>query len=240
MTDPQSGTAITGTPQSPPAGGFRDPTRLTLWLKILLWALIGFGTIALISDLLELKLLNDLQAGVQLKEGEADANDARQRLIAIVHFVALIATIIVFAMWIYRANYNARQLGAAGMTFTPGWAVGWYFIPIANLWKPYQAMKEIWQASANPAHWQTQERGAILPWWWGLFLLSGIVSNAALRLSLAATTLPAIIMASMLNIVSDILNVAAAAVALGLVIQVFRMQMANRPSPALATAATGA
>jgi len=31
-----------------------------------------------------------------------------------------VITGIVFLCWIYRANHNARQLGAAGMRFSPG------------------------------------------------------------------------------------------------------------------------
>ena len=75
-------------------------------------------------------------------------------------------------MWIYRANYNARQLGAIDMTFTPGWSIGWYFIPVVNLWKPYRAMKEIWHASANPKTWQNQRHTPpLLSWWWGLWII---------------------------------------------------------------------
>jgi hypothetical protein len=231
MIDHQSGTAINSTAQLRPAEGFRDPTRLTRWLKILLWALIGLGTIAVISDLLELKLLNDIQAGVPLRPGEATENDARQRLIGIVYFIAYIVMAIVFLMWIYRANYNARQLGAAGMTFTPGWAVGSFFIPVVNLWEPYRAMKEIWKASANPVHWQDQQRGAILPLWWLLYLMMNFVSiiqAPMMREAIAAKSLPNLIAASTTKIGRDALFFAFSGVALRLVIQIFRMQMANR------------
>jgi hypothetical protein len=135
-------------------------------------------------------------------------------------------------MWIHRANYNAHQLGAAGMRFTPGWAVGWFFIPIANLWKPYQVMKEIWKASANPAHWQDQRRGSILPWWWALFLASGFVSNASGRAALLAETIPALTMVNIVDIVGNALEIASASIALALVIQIFQMQVAKRPSSA--------
>ena len=37
-------------------------------------------------------------------------------------------------------------------SFTPGWSVGWFFVPIMNPWKPFQAMREIWQASAEPGN----------------------------------------------------------------------------------------
>lgn len=82
--------------------------------------------------------------------------------------LAALITAVVVSRWIYRANSNARALGAADMAFTPGGAVGWYFVPIANFWKPYQAMREIWKASASarPSGWQRQRVPALLPCWW--------------------------------------------------------------------------
>ena len=58
------------------------------------------------------------------------------------------------------------------MAFTPGWVVGWYFIPIAWFWKPYQAMREIWQASVSPADWKQQVGSPLLVWWWALWILT--------------------------------------------------------------------
>ena len=64
-----------------------------------------------------------------------------------VDLVLAIVTGTTFLLWIYRSNKNLRALSGESMTFTPGWSVGWYFIPIVCLWKPYQVMKEIWNVS---------------------------------------------------------------------------------------------
>ena len=61
--------------------------------------------------------------------------------------ILMIPGILLFCVWIRRANVNADALVASGMEFTPGWAVGWFFVPFANLYKPYQAMAEIYRAS---------------------------------------------------------------------------------------------
>jgi hypothetical protein len=236
MSIDQAGTpAVEATPTAD-AAGFRDPTTLTRWLKILLWAGIALTAISFASGLMELKLLNDLAAGKTLAPGVADSNDLRQRVIGGVRFVEIITTIVIFAMWIYRANYNARQLGAAGMEFTPGWSVGWYFIPFANLWKPYQAMREIWKASASPARWNDQPRGEILPWWWAFFLFSNILNQAAFRLALRAETLPQITAASTTSVVADAVDIVSSSIALVLVGQIYRMQMAHRAADAQGSA----
>jgi hypothetical protein len=228
MSIQHSESTLASAPSAPAAAGFRDPTTLTRWLTILLWFNAALAVISAVSSGFELKLLNDIEAGIALSPGQAEANDLRQQIIGGVHFVVIVASIVIFCIWIYRANYNARQLGAADMRFSPGWAVGWYFIPIANLWKPYQAMKEIWKASADPAHWQDQPRGSILPVWWTFFLLSNIMSNASFRLSLRANTLPELVAASSVSIANDVLDLISTLTALMLVGQIVRMQMSHR------------
>lgn len=95
---------------------------------------------------------------------------------------------IFFGIWIVRSAKNAwlfaeysRRPGQSGFRVqqdvpadTPGWAVGWYFIPIANLWKPYTAMRDLVRAS-------TLHRSLppfLLPTWWGLWVGSNLTDNA--------------------------------------------------------------
>ena len=47
----------------------------------------------------------------------------------------------------------------------------WFFVPFANLYKPYLEMRELW----NFAHGQTpHENGWVVPLWWASALLSNI------------------------------------------------------------------
>src|SRR5215510_3009005 len=213
----------------PSASSFRDPGTLTRSLKLFLYLGIALGALSLVSEVLELQRLNEMQAVGS--PAEAEVSDF-QGITAILQFVNLVVLIALFCIWIYRDNYNARQLGATDMQFSPGWAVGWYFIPIANLWKPYQAMREIWQASAMPGSWQQQPRGPILPLWWTFFLLSNFLGNAAFRLQLGAHTLSEHIMAGSVGVVTDAVDVVSTAIALVLVMQIFRMQMVHRAADA--------
>ena len=48
-----------------------------------------------------------------------------------------VATFLLFLTWVYKSNVNVKALGASNMKYTPGWSVGWFFIPIANISKPY-------------------------------------------------------------------------------------------------------
>jgi len=153
---------------------FRDPTVLTWWLIGLLLFAVLIGLAALVSSLMQYGLLGDMQSGAFHTREEmtaaATTNDFRQRALSVVFTLAVLVREIVFFFWIYRASVNARQLGAKDMEISPGWAVGWFFIPFANLWMPFQAMSEIWNASASPVMWRQLRTPVIVAIWWCLWL----------------------------------------------------------------------
>ena len=210
---------------------FKDPSKLTKWLIFLLYISIAIDLIAIYSGILQYNLLTDLKTGVYssnaLANVAAESNDKRQQIVGFLQLCIAITTMILFAKWIYRANFNVRQLGAQGMKFSPGWAVGFYFIPILLLWKPYQAMKEIWQASKNPTSWATVERGSILPWWWFFFLVAGMLGQATLRTSLRAKEINGLIESTGVAMASDLVSIPATIIALVLVKQIYEMQMSH-------------
>jgi len=212
--------------------GFRDSGVLTRSLKLFLWLAMILSALSLGSELLQLDLLNEIKAGRTPAPEQLDSNDLRQQIIGSAAFVNFVVLMVIFCVWVYRANYNARQLGAIDMKFSPGWAVGWYFIPIANLWKPYQAMCEIWRASAAPASWRHQPRGSILPLWWTFSLLSNFIANMSFRLSLLASSTSELIWSSTVSAASCIFDIASNVIALALVNEIYRMQMARRSAEA--------
>ena len=85
---------------------------------------------------------------------------------------AFIATVVLFLMWMHRVSRNLQPLGAHGQRFSPGWAVGWWFIPIFFLFRPFQVMAEIWKGSGGTLSdtWREESVPALLPWWWALWV----------------------------------------------------------------------
>ena len=76
----------------------------------------------------------------------------------------LVATTgIAFCVWMYRTNRNAHALGASLGYGPHGWA--WLFCPFANLWKPYQALRELFEVSATPS-----ARPVALQLWWACWV----------------------------------------------------------------------
>lgn len=212
-------------------GAFKDPTGLTKWTTWFLYAQVVISVIAIVSSLLEYQLLNDFQSGVyssrELAVAAGEASDARQGLVGLVQFSIFVVSGILILRWIYRANYNARQLGASGMNFTPGWSVGWYFIPIANLWKPYQAMKEIWKASSNPASWNNEPVPSLIGWWWFFWIVSNAFGNASFRLAMKAEELDEFITANVITQLSDVTGIPLSIIVIAMIGRVQRMQMSH-------------
>lgn len=208
---------------------FKDPESLTKWTKWSLYAQVFISIVALISNILEYQLFSDFQNGVytshELAFAAAQSSDARQGVVGMVQFFILLISGILILKWIYRANYNARQLGASEMMFTPGWSIGWYFIPIANLWKPYQAMKEIWRASYNPQSWRSQTVPSLLAWWWSFWIVSNILANASFRLAKRAEEFNEILAANVVAQLSDVTAIPLSLIFIGIITRIHAMQV---------------
>lgn len=97
--------------------------------------------------------------------------------------IAFILSVVFVAMWIHRAHANLRAANLDGLEFTPGWAVGWYFIPIANLFKPFQAMRELWNASTGAEYRLEGVAPTEVKLWWACWIISNLASNVSTRLA---------------------------------------------------------
>lgn len=195
---------------------FRDPNTLSRWLQAFLMLAILLGILRLSSGIVD------------------TLDEAASQFIDTVWLIVWIVAVVLFLCWTYRIARNVRALGAAGLSISSGWAVGWYFIPIANLWKPYEAMEEIWRASAAPANWKAQERGAILPWWWMLGLIANFGSYLSFKMTVAAKTPTELWNAALLVMFVNGAEVVWCALALALVRKITGMQLAQHAAQAAA------
>lgn len=214
--------------------GFKNSDSLTKWVRWFIYIQILVAVISLISGNMELQLLSNYENGTYTSQAQAvadgEANDARQGLIAIVYTVVFIISGIIILKWIYRASFNAHQLGAKEMRFTPGWSVGWYFIPIFTLWKPYQAMKEIWKASFNPDNWSKEKVSSILPCWWSFWLVNNFLGQAIMRMSLRAEGISELKNLNIVYQISDVTSIFLALATLSLVNGIYQAQVAHANS----------
>lgn len=115
------------------------------------------------------------------------------------------ATLIAAAIWIYRVAFNARAAAPGEGAVSPGWAVGWYFIPIMNFWKPYQSMKKVWQVSLG-----SEGVPRFFGWWWAAWLVTNILGQISFRILGAAQDAEAYAGSAMLDIINVPVGIASA------------------------------
>ncbi len=111
----------------------------------------------------------------------ADRVDSIMLISGISLLIISIFGLIVSAIWIYRASKNAAFMDPYPNRIRPGWAVGWYFIPFANLWKPFEAMKEIWNSSFSPALAPNAPAAVMVGFWWATRIADNILVMGFVR-----------------------------------------------------------
>lgn len=90
----------------------------------------------------------------------------------------------------YRAMRNLHERGGVGATISPGWAVGWYFVPVASLWMPFLAVQQIWRGSASRVHPLDASAPIQIGLWWLLWLATNWISLAMFGLGRGLTSGP--------------------------------------------------
>ncbi len=176
-----------------------------------IWLVLALEIVSLVSDYFQFVLLQNAAEGKHVSLDMANANDSRQQVIAILYLIVYIISGITFILWFRRAYFNL-QAKKSGLSFTDGWAAGCWFVPVVNLYRPYQIMKEMFQKTdellakkyINDAeHLNTSTLG----WWWALFLISGFIGRIVFRFSLNANTIDQLIESTLASMISSIVSI---------------------------------
>jgi uncharacterized protein DUF4328 len=182
--------AVYGPPMYAPYGyvyaGYRSGRGRALWVMGLIACVMALAAIGIAFRLLEANILRDIAAGRFVSRSTADASDARVALAAFFQLPVMIAAIVMWCVWQFRGQDNLRHLGAADLKFSPGWAVGWWFIPFANFVKPFLAVRELHRASdphAGAIDWKAARTAPILIAWWAAWLLRAVPAGLSISVT---------------------------------------------------------
>jgi len=208
---------------------YRPLQGLASVLKTMLAINMLICAISLVSDVMEVNLLQKMDRGIETTSEEENSNDNRQQLLGIVIIVYSIPLMIVFGKWIYRSAANMHVVAPGQMTITPGWCVGWYFIPFLNLIRPFQAMVEIWKTSeARPGeHTESLPTPGLLRLWWGLWILVGILGQISFRIVTNAESIEMLIVSDYFSISQEAAEIVLSFVAMTMVAKITEMQLAK-------------
>jgi len=169
-----------------------DLTRLARICVVLLTGLVVAEVIYAADSYSMLRFLDAVDAGTYGDAeltAKAEQVDAQAMLVGIGYLVVFVACTIFSAIWIYRASWNARQLKPDASRITPGWAVGWFFVPLLSLWMPYQAMAQTWNSSHNPSGDIKASMPGFVLLWWLFWVATSIAGNLSFRLTSQAETI---------------------------------------------------
>ena len=212
---------------------FQDLTPLTQWLKALLIFGMVLTAVMLWLQFAEYQEPPQMPAqGSSVAKTEPDnpfeTTDPVQNLISATQAPLGILGGVLFFVWVYRANKNIRALGAQNLKFTPGWCVGWFFIPFANFWMPYRAVREISKASMNPHCWQSEEVEPFVNYWWVLAIGSFVLTYAAVLLAFGPDSDP--VKAKLFLMFASFMSIVQSGCTIVMVTRILRAQTNSRSS----------
>jgi hypothetical protein len=189
----------------------RDPRALGRTVVLWLYIRAASAGFSMVSDVVQLRGLSGVPSDAPVSKFESLPGMETADLISGLAGALLLATMLVSGVltlkWIYRVTMNSHTL-ATGLRVSPPWSIGWYFVPFANLIKPFQAVNDAWCASLSPHALLAVKTPPVLRWWWGLWLVTSMLDNASFRLQLRAESAQTMVVTSGLDLVSDTLWIA--------------------------------
>ncbi len=184
----------------------REMYRSLGWRTIFATIAVALAVVtAFGSDLVSLAFAGDESDGALLAIGAG----------GLAQFGAVVVSVTAVCMWMHCAATNLRAFGNPYLNFTPAGSVGWWFVPFANFVKPFQAMREIVNASdpstltvdgilgSMPA----PSPAGMLSLWWGAWIGSNLIANVSSRIDDPVLSGSVSLVSSMLWAVAGVLLV---------------------------------
>lgn len=106
-------------------------------------------------------------------------------LLSLWYLLLLAITAFLFIQWLRSARHNLAGYGRRSQ-FSDSAAVYWWFVPVANLFMPFQVVKEV--VDESRAMTRVDVPSDRSPLWWGLFVGGYLVSLTAALVAAGRTT----------------------------------------------------
>lgn len=191
--------------------------------RVLLTAVVALLAAVALSDLFALYAgarvyaLIDADAGFAFAaEDELRTADLLYRRAGMFQGSSFLLCAAVFIAWFHRMRRATGALAPDAFGRGSGWAIGAWLIPVVNLWLPFRIALGMWGAAVSPS--ATPGRPVRLSFrpvevWWVLFVLTRLFDRYTAWLHRRAEGVGEIRDALFQGMLSDALNVVAAAAA---------------------------
>jgi len=160
-----------------------DGLKTSLVVLFICTALAALATVGALAN--RVQVIDDLRKAsfltAELARRAHNADDAVGGAAAAL-VISVLATGVVFIIWMWRASKNAQVLSRTSPRFGPGWSIGGWFIPFANLVIPVLIVQDLWRASGpttSPGSgWRRESGSGLVGSWWGFLVAGSLVSRA--------------------------------------------------------------
>jgi hypothetical protein len=195
-------------------------------LEIVLWIGIVGDLANILATFLEMQVLERYRRGEAISDAEIGRALDRSGFVGLVILVVFLVSGILWLVWQHRGHANLYAAGVDRLRITPGWAVGWWFVPFANLVKPFQSVRELWKASDGSPQWWETKTSPVIGWWWAGYLVFNILDGvASAYFADESVTVDSLITGDKVSIAGDIGSIATAILAIWIVRSVSRRQV---------------
>ncbi len=169
---------------------------------IFIWVVLAIQLLSGISSFLQYELLTRMASG-EFDFDEIYANDTREQAIAILHLALYLLSTVFFIRWFRRAYFNLHLL-RRDLQFSEGWAAGAWFVPIVNLFRPYQIMTDLYRGMQDELQ-KRQLTGADLSLsyvktWWAVWIGAMVIGQIVFRYALVAENLDELILSTIFQL----------------------------------------
>ena len=186
--------------------------------RVMFYLLLTISIVLFYALYVQYEILINAKNGKGISHEAALDNQMRMVVISVINVVLLVASMITFLMWIYRAYENLTNLNITSLNFTPGWAVGNWFIPILSLYKPYTVVREIWEETQDYTLPADQKQNITKPTlvgiWWAIYLINIFFSYFALLIFKGDTSIDGLLALTIALMVSNTVTIIAKVVTL--------------------------
>ena len=160
--------------------------NITKYAKFIIWCSIVICSLNSIFNLLIANLITTYFESETISDETYiyiyNLLDSAYTISGLVFLIILITSFVLLSKWFYTSCKLNHLNGMKGLNISPRWAWLWYAIPFANLFKPYQSLKETYQASTQRDDWKEISVPWAFPIWWMSYLSSSFASNISFRM----------------------------------------------------------
>ena len=115
-----------------------------------------------------------------IEESDVESAIAAVGLIGFVTGACQLAVAVCVMIWMWRAAKNLRLAGRTDTTWAPGWGIAGWFCPPCVFVIPWLMLQELWKGAspdspAGPSGWRSTRAHRLIPVWWVLYGLGGLV-----------------------------------------------------------------